>query len=996
MARLSRVTRKLEESMEDSSNAAVDKAAVALEKLATSSSLLEDEIKDEIKSRKQSARDLARTTDRLESYSDKMIKAEKDFTAGLEAARKQHAVAAKAAAAGSATAHKERRKAQKLEVEAHRKLQAAFRECGLSATGAAARIGSLAKESANFKDAVKKVTAELNKPASKIGKGLDLMHSKVQTSISGLGKFSAVMALTKKAFSELYGQSIRLANKGLLGSMAQLNISALKLRMTAEEFEGLVSANRDMIALMGGGAQGIENFEKIISESAVGLEYMGKEGKKAAATIMAGFNRAGAGLMSSNKDISTAYQDSIKPLNKQFKMFQGLFGDTAEQFANLYEQQLKSEAIQARLIAGDGKSVALQMKEIMVRTETLKLMGLNNEQIIAMSKRVDALFNPKENRQGDAMTERIAAREALRSGAQEIKGQDPELAAKIEAFVKSGEAARFQQMKGEDKKRYMTENAELFKGINKMEEMIAAQRDVDGGDTSFKGYLFTDRMKAAGKEWGAMSDYGKDLNVAKAQGYDQTPEGRMKLAAKGFENVMSDVNGETTALGKAFGKLRDAVEMTTALFNNPFTTALTAIGAALLFSSTTIRGAVAGAAEAIMGTAKLMAGSITGFFKGLFGLLKKVPGLSAVFGGLEGAWDAYHTDTEDYYKRTGIEREATVVPQLAKDLGVRILGTLSDIGSSTMKAATLGMYDRSKDFADKQEKAKAVEGKTVPSAASLPNATKAPQAVTSTAPTGANGSIAKVISTAPGSNTVQRPDGTIEKVTGDRNWRNNNPGNIEAGPFAQRMGAIGSDGRFAIFPDYETGRKAKAALIFEGKNYKDLNLKDAISRYAPPSENNTGAYQASVLSAVGGANKRMGDYTEEERRKILDAMQKVEGFKAGKIAKVGEGAPTLATPPFAPPTIPPIISPQVPQQPGQAPVTVAEMSETQKRQALIAKAGQSQPTGGAGAGGDKGNVVSELEKQTGLLSTMVSLLSKPNSSKRGFQLDQQSGIGVAS
>jgi hypothetical protein len=57
---------------------------------------------------------------------------------------------------------------------------------------------------------------------------------------------------------------------------------------------------------------------------------------------------------------------------------------------------------------------------------------------------------------------------------------------------------------------------------------------------------------------------------------------------------------------------------------------------------------------------------------------------------------------------------------------------------------------------------------------------------------------------------------------GDRNWRNNNPGNIEYGKFAISMGAIGSDGRFAIFPSEEMGRKAADTLL-KGKSYANLS-----------------------------------------------------------------------------------------------------------------------------------------------------------------------------
>jgi len=92
--------------------------------------------------------------------------------------------------------------------------------------------------------------------------------------------------------------------------------------------------------------------------------------------------------------------------------------------------------------------------------------------------------------------------------------------------------------------------------------------------------------------------------------------------------------------------------------------------------------------------------------------------------------------------------------------------------------------------------------------------------------------IKNVIEAGAGYNIVERPSGAQEKMVGARNWRNNNPGNIENGSFAKGFGSLGGDPRFAIFPDFQSGRKAKSKLIFDGKNYKDLDLKAAIARYA--------------------------------------------------------------------------------------------------------------------------------------------------------------------
>lgn len=146
-----------------------------------------------------------------------------------------------------------------------------------------------------------------------------------------------------------------------------------------------------------------------------------------------------------------------------------------------------------------------------------------------------------------------------------------------------------------------------------------------------------------------------------------------------------------------------------------------------------------------------------------------------------------------------------------------------------------------------------------------------------------------VVSAGGGKPTVLKmSDGSVISMQGARNWRNFNSGNIEYGDFAKKHGAIGSDGRFAIFPDNETGDKARQALIFESGSYKNLSLKQAIARYAPPSENNTGHYYNAVLEAVG-ADKIMNSYKQNERKLILEAMKKVEGYKEGSTTIIEQG-----------------------------------------------------------------------------------------------------------
>jgi hypothetical protein len=93
-------------------------------------------------------------------------------------------------------------------------------------------------------------------------------------------------------------------------------------------------------------------------------------------------------------------------------------------------------------------------------------------------------------------------------------------------------------------------------------------------------------------------------------------------------------------------------------------------------------------------------------------------------------------------------------------------------------------------------------------------------------------------------------NGNCQIVTGSRPWRNNNPGNLEYKDFAKSHGAIGDDGRFAIFPDYETGRDALKKLFFgdddqghydDGidRKYFNKTIEEAIEQFAPRNENDT-------------------------------------------------------------------------------------------------------------------------------------------------------------
>jgi len=87
-------------------------------------------------------------------------------------------------------------------------------------------------------------------------------------------------------------------------------------------------------------------------------------------------------------------------------------------------------------------------------------------------------------------------------------------------------------------------------------------------------------------------------------------------------------------------------------------------------------------------------------------------------------------------------------------------------------------------------------------------------------------------------------------VPGSLPQRRNNPGDVEEGRFAREHGALATDGhRFAAWPTPEAGWAAMRALLVEG--YVGLTVAQALDKWAPPEENDDGAYLRDVLEWTG-------------------------------------------------------------------------------------------------------------------------------------------------
>lgn len=90
-----------------------------------------------------------------------------------------------------------------------------------------------------------------------------------------------------------------------------------------------------------------------------------------------------------------------------------------------------------------------------------------------------------------------------------------------------------------------------------------------------------------------------------------------------------------------------------------------------------------------------------------------------------------------------------------------------------------------------------------------------------------------------------------------RGVRNNNPGNIDrtSTPWQgedRSAAATAREGRFCVFLTPQAGFRALAKTLLTYQHKHGLRtVKEIISRWAPPVENNTSAYVQQVATAVG-------------------------------------------------------------------------------------------------------------------------------------------------
>ena len=169
-----------------------------------------------------------------------------------------------------------------------------------------------------------------------------------------------------------------------------------------------------------------------------------------------------------------------------------------------------------------------------------------------------------------------------------------------------------------------------------------------------------------------------------------------------------------------------------------------------------------------------------------------------------------------------------------------------------------------------------------------------------------------------------------------RGLRNNNPGNIEDGPFARGIpGYKGSDGRFAQFETPEAGIAAQGRLIDTYNNKHGLNtVAGIIGRWAPASDgNNVSSYAATVAKSIGVDPNQplnladpnvkaalVGAMIQHENGRNPFAREQIAGAFSGQpvrtqVASLSPGIPAPGPAPVQSAPLPPPVDPNMPALP---------------------------------------------------------------------------------
>lgn len=122
-----------------------------------------------------------------------------------------------------------------------------------------------------------------------------------------------------------------------------------------------------------------------------------------------------------------------------------------------------------------------------------------------------------------------------------------------------------------------------------------------------------------------------------------------------------------------------------------------------------------------------------------------------------------------------------------------------------------------------------------------------------------------------------------------RGLRNNNPGNIRLGEHWQGMTPTQTDSAFVQFESPEYGVRAMARILYSYQRRGLLSVRDIISTWAPPNENNTDAYIADVAHSMNVAADQELNFNTQLPTLIAAIIKHENGIQPYSMATIEQG-----------------------------------------------------------------------------------------------------------
>lgn len=423
-------------------------------------------------------------------------------------------------------------------------------------------------------DAFKDHTAALIENATSIVSWQYYLN-KSKDSINGFvaSQFTAKKSLEmlKTAGIQLIDEFNKVTAVGLQGSFVAISYEAVKLKLTFDEFSGIIAKNYDVINQLGGGQLGIEKFSSQLKDASTNLSFMGRDGTLATARFYETLKTFGD--TAGSKHFTTA----MKTTQDEFVKFQGRYHDTAESFADLMESQTDAASMQRRLNGLDNIARDQLTSEIYLRAENLKNMGLSNEQIKEFNGKLESLYNPQKADETKVikeaeMTMTYVTQLAQQSGSQTLQASMPFLRELMDYKRKGGNIA--------DKMK-TPEGQALLKGINEGNSLLEKQRKdiVDMGGDAITQQTTLARLNALGGDTTtALLSLSTLIGKAEREGKPLTAEQNAKADAESKAAQAKAVDKTTEAMEA----LRDASQWASAIMKNSLVAGVLAAGTALI------------------------------------------------------------------------------------------------------------------------------------------------------------------------------------------------------------------------------------------------------------------------------------------------------------------------------------------------------------------------------------------------------------------------------